>query len=132
MMCPRSKGVAPRQTISREPEEPVPHRRSGRQRRSSAKFKFYKQHGYNMVKGVYSMMILNLQLSGMSQDLQYIHALLSDPEFVLMDNIMPQMMGKLSRIISLSKGYPNIPPLTEEMTGPYKSEFMQTMTHNIK
>ena len=85
-----------------------------------------------MVKGVYSMMILNLQLSGMSQDLQYIHALLSDPEFVLMDNIMPQMMGKLSRIISLSKGYPNIPPLTEEMTGPYKYEVMQTMTHNIK
>ena len=95
-MCPRSKGVAPRQTISREPEEPVPHRRSGRQRRSSAKFKFYKQHGYTMFNGIYYMMIRNLQFSGETQYLQYIHAFLMDLDSGFMENLMPQMTEKLS------------------------------------
>ena len=45
---------------------------------------------------------------------------------------MPQMMGKLSQMINMSKGYPDTPILTETMTGPYKSEFIQAMTQDIK
>ena len=56
-----------------------------------------------MVKGVYSRMVHTLQLSGGSQDMQYIHALLMDPYFGLMDNILPQMMGKISQMFKLSK-----------------------------
>ena len=85
-----------------------------------------------MIKGVYYRMIKNLQIYGGYQDLQYIHDLLMYPDFVLMDNLMPQIMGKLSQIIKLSNGDPDTPTLTETMTGPYKDYFMQAMTHYIK
>ena len=48
-----------------------------------------------------------------------------DPEFVLMDNIMPQIMGNISQILIMSKGDPDTPILNEAMTGPYKAGFMQ-------
>ena len=38
-----------------------------------------------MVKGIYYMMIHNLKFSGGYQDIQYIHVLLMDPEFGLME-----------------------------------------------
>ena len=41
-----------------------------------------------------------------------------DPEFFLMDNIMPQMTGKLSQMIKTSKGDPETPTLTEAMKRP--------------
>ena len=65
-----------RETSSREIEEPVPQRRPGTQRIFLLKFKFDNQHGYTMVKGMYSRTIRNLQLYGEYQDIQYIHALL--------------------------------------------------------
>ena len=71
--------TAPSRKVSRDPVEPVPHRRPARQRRSPFQFKFDKKHACAIVKGVYSRMIRNLQLSDGSQDLQYIHALLVDP-----------------------------------------------------
>ena len=41
-----------------------------------------------------------------------------DPEFVLMENIMHQMMGKLYQILKLSKGDPDTPNFPEAMKGP--------------
>ena len=77
-----------------------------------------------MVKGDYHRMIWNLQLSRDNQDKRYIHAFLMDPDFVLMENIMPRTIGKLSQILKLSKGDPDTPTLTEAMKGPYKAYFM--------
>ena len=85
-----------------------------------------------MVKGIYSGMIHNLQLSGGYQYLQYINAFIMEPEFVLMDNIMHRMMGKLSQILKLYKGDPSTPTFSKAMTGPYKDEFIQDMTQDIK
>ena len=51
-----------------------------------------------------------------------------DPEFVLMENIMHQMMGKLYQILKLSKGDPDTPTLIESITEPYQDYFMQAMT----
>ena len=76
-----------------------------------------------MVKGDYHRMIWNLQLSRDNQDKRYIHAFLMDPDFVLMENIMPRTIGKLSQILKLSKGDSDTPNLTEEMAGPFKSDF---------
>ena len=45
---------------------------------------------------------------------------------------MPQMMGKLSQMINLSKGDPDTPTFTEAMTGPYGAKFMQYMIQEIK
>ena len=45
---------------------------------------------------------------------------------------MHQMMRKLSQIIKLSKGYPDKPTLSESITLPYKDEFMQAITQEIK
>ena len=59
--APAPKEADPRETTSRDPSEPVPPRSSGRQRIYSFQFNFDKKHGYNMVKGVYSRMIRNLQ-----------------------------------------------------------------------
>ena len=56
-----------------------------------------------MVKGAYSRMVPTLQLSGGSQDMRYILALLMDTYFGLMDNILPQMMVKISQMFKLSK-----------------------------
>ena len=55
-----------------------------------------------------------------------------DPEIVLMDNLMPQIMRDLSQILIMSKGDPDTPILTEAMPGPYKAGFMQAMTQEIK
>ena len=85
-----------------------------------------------MVKGAYSMMIRNLQLSVGYQYLQYIHFLLMDPEFGLMDNLMPHIMRNLSQILIMPKGDPDTPILTKAMTGPYKAVFMQAMNQEIK
>ena len=41
-------------------------------------------------------------------------------------------MGKISQIIKLFKEDHNIPTFTEEMTRPYRYEFMQAMTQEIK
>ena len=49
------------------------------------------------------MMIRNLQLYGGSQNSNYIHAFLMDPEFVFMDNIMPQIIGKISQMFKVYK-----------------------------
>ena len=51
-----------------------------------------------------------------------------NPEFGLMENLMPQMIGKLSQMLKFSKEDPDTPTLTESMTGPYKAEFMKAMT----
>ena len=69
-----------------------------------------------MVKGIYFSMICNFQFSGGSQDLDYIHALLMDPEFVFVDNLMLQMMENLSQMLKISKGKPDTPTLAETMT----------------
>ena len=49
-----------------------------------------------------------------------------------MDNIMPKMMEKLYQMIKLSKGDPGSPTLTKSIKGPYKDEFMHTITQEIK
>ena len=85
-----------------------------------------------MIKGMYSRMIQNLQLSGGSQYLQYIHDLLLYLDFGLVENFMHQMMGKLYKIVNLSKGYPDTPNWTESITGLYTYVFMQDMSQEIK
>ena len=119
-------------TASREPVESVPQRRSVRQRRAPVQFNFDQHCGYNMINWMYYRMIRNLKLSGGSQYKQYIHALLVNPEFGLKENTMPQMMGRLSQMIKIYKGYPDTPTLTEGITVPYKNEFMQAITQDIK
>ena len=123
--------TSPREIASRELAEPVTQRRSQIQRRYHVQFKFDKKLGYNMVKGMYSRIIWNLQLSSGSQDLQYIHAFIMYPQFWFMDNLMYQITGKLFQMINLSKGDPATPTLTEAMTGHYKTEFMQAMNQEI-
>ena len=49
-----------------------------------------------------------------------------------MENLMPQIMGKLSQMFKMNKGYPDPPTLTEAITGPYKAEFLQSMTQEIR
>ena len=85
-----------------------------------------------MVKLIYSRMVQNLKLSGGYQYLQYIHALIMETYFGLMDNLMPQMIGKLSQMINLFKGDPDTLTLTEAIIVPYKAEFRQAMTQDIK
>ena len=47
-----------------------------------------------------------------------------DPEFVFMDNIMPQMIGKISQMLKVYKWDPDTHTLTEEIIGTYKALFM--------
>ena len=54
-----------------------------------------------------------------------------NPEFVLVDNIIHQMMGDLYKMLKLFKGYPDTPTLTEAMTGTYKAECTQDVAHEI-
>ena len=77
-------------------------------------------------------MVYNLKFSGGSQYLQYIHDLLMEPYFGLTDNIIPQMMGKLSQMLNMYKGHPETSTLNEEITGPYKYKFMPSLTYEIK
>ena len=77
-------------------------------------------------------MIRGLQFSVGIQYLHYTHTFIMYPEFVLMEKRMPQMMGKISQILNLSKGDPDTPTLDEEVTGPYKADFMQSITQDIK
>ena len=51
------------------------------------------------------------------------------PYFGLVDNIMPQMTGNISQMLNISKGDPDTPILDESMIVPYKSDFMQVVTH---
>ena len=119
-------------TVSRDLVGPVPPRMPARHRRAPIQFSFDNQHGYTMVKGMYSRMIHKLQLFGGSQYIQYIYALLMDPEFGFMENIMLQMMGKIFQIIKLSKGYPDTPNSNKTISVPYKVEFTKATTQDIK
>ena len=73
-----------------------------------------------------------MKLSGGYQDIQYIHVLIMDSEFEFMENLMSNMMEKISQIIKPYKGDPDTPTLTKETTGPYKDEFIQSMNQYIK
>ena len=55
-----------------------------------------------------------------------------NPEFILVENLMLQMMEKIYQMINLSKGNPETPILTETMKGPYKAEFIKAMNQDIK
>ena len=81
-----------------------------------------------MVKGIYYKIIRNMQFSGEPQVLQYIYALPIEPEFGLMENLIPQMMGKLSQTLKVFEWDPDTPTLTEVMIGTLKSKFVQAMT----
>ena len=70
-----------------------------------------------MGKGMYSRMIFNLQFYGKSQDLQYIHAVIMDPEFGLTEDIMTQMVGNTSQMIKMSKGDTETPTWNESTIG---------------
>ena len=48
-----------------------------------------------------------------------------------MDNIMPEMIGKLYKMLKMFKWYRDTPTLDESITGPYKDEFIQAMTQYI-
>ena len=50
----------------------------------------------------------------------------------LTDNILTMMMGKLYETTKLSKGDPETPTWTEEITGTYNNEFMQVVNKDIK
>ena len=84
-----------------------------------------------MVKVVCSRMIRNLQFYGGSQDIQCIHALIME-QFGLMDNLMHQIMGKVSQILNISNGDPDTPTLNEAIPVPYKTEFIHSTTQDIK
>ena len=101
--------IAPNETSLMYSVEPVHQRSLGIKRRDHFQLNFYKEHGYTMVKVIYSSMTQNFQFSGRHQYIQYINDFLMDPDFVSMENIIPQMMGKLSQMIKLSKD--NLIPL---------------------
>ena len=81
-----------------------------------------------MVKGIYYKMIRKMQFSGEPQVLQYIYALPIEPEFGLMENLIPQMMGKLSQTLKVFEWDPDTSTLNEVMKGTIKSNFVQAMT----
>ena len=55
-----------------------------------------------------------------------------DPVFGLTDDLMLHMMGKISQMLNISKGYPYTPTLNKSVTGPYKADFMQDTNQEIK
>ena len=77
-------------------------------------------------------MIRSLQLYGGYQDLQYIHALLMELYFGLVYNLMHQIIGTFSQMINKSNRNPDTPTSNEAMKVPYKADFMQAMTQDIK
>ena len=50
-----------------------------------------------------------------------------EQEFGFLDNLMSQMMWKISKMIKRSRGDAYTHTFTEEITGLYKAEFMQAI-----
>ena len=50
----------------------------------------------------------------------------------MMDNLMHQIMGKVSQILNISNGDPDTPTLNEAIPVPYKTEFIHSTTQDIK
>ena len=67
------------ETVLSDPLNPMHQRSSLRHIILSVKFKFDRQHVYTMEKGIYSIMICSLYLSGGYQYQYYIHYFLMDP-----------------------------------------------------
>ena len=55
------------------------------------------------------------------QDLHYIHVLIMDQDFGLMENLMPLVIRGLSQMLKLVKGDPETPNLTKSTTENYKA-----------
>jgi hypothetical protein len=95
-------------------------------------FKFDKQHGYTVVKGMYLWMIRNLVNNERCQDLRYIHALLMEPDFGLMDNIMPQVLGQFPTLFKAPGQDPDTPTLSSVLGGPNRVELFKALQTEIK
>ena len=63
-------------------------------------------------------------------NMNYVYALLLDPEFGILDGLMPQMLQTKS-YKATKKHDPDTPPLTEALSGRYREEFLQAMKREI-
>jgi hypothetical protein len=99
----------------------------GRKRRSPVKFKFDLQHGYTMVKGMHSRMIKNRVNSGGTEDLKYIYALQMGPDFKLMDNLMPQVLGQFPKLLKASGEDHDTPILSSALAGLHRVILLEAM-----
>jgi hypothetical protein len=108
-------------------------RRSTRERRPPTRFTFDKQHGYKAVKSYLHRVYHGTGLgNGYDNEIQYILALLLDPQVGIFDYIPLSAFTNSPKIYkaggSRDKDTPNF---QEAMFGPYRSEFIQAMAKEI-
>ena len=114
--------------------ESTPLRRSTRIRKEPTRFTFNKQHGYLTVKGICMKVVKSLILAPfIQQDYRYIHALLLDSNFGLVENMMPHMHMNYPDLCKAKAMYdPDTPNIGEALTGKYSEEFRSAMMKEIE
>jgi hypothetical protein len=72
-------------------------------------------------------MIRKLMNNERVQELRYIHASLMDPDFGLMDIVMPQVPGQFPNFFKTSGQDPDTPTLSSALREPHRVEFLKAI-----
>jgi hypothetical protein len=85
-------------------------RRSRRQHNQPACFTFDKQHGYTVVQALVNRTIKSLlTCSSTTHGMQYIHALLLDPQFGLLEGLLPHALAQHLHLLKAAQNDPDTP-----------------------
>ena len=121
-----------------QPERPGP-RRSTRVRKPVDRFTPDKAHGYSAIKAFTSKLIKCICVFNAHKsihDVNYQIALAMDPEFGVLDGLSslpPDFMTSHPWMLKSKKGSdPDTPTIKEALTGPYRSEFLDAMSAEIR
>ena len=121
-----------------QPERPGP-RRSTRVRKPVDRFTPNKAHGYSSIKAFTSKLIKCICLFSAHRsicDVHYATALAMDPEFGVLDGLSalpPDFMTSHPWMLKSKKGKdPYTSTIKEALTGPYRSEFLDAMSIEIR
>ena len=83
-----------------------------------------------MVKALASR--LTKAISQQRTDMGYIHALLLDLDYGIMDSLLPQVLENHYPLFKVNKDDPDSPTLRQALAGPHKEEFLEAMRQEIE
>ena len=65
-------------------------------------------------------------------DYNYIYTLLMNPDFGVMEGLLPDAMMQCPSLMKAKGKDPDLPPLHEALAGPNREDFLEAMRNEIK
>lgn len=78
------------------------------------------------------MVLTASRLTRQTYDYNYLYALLMDPDYGVVDGMVPDVMQRCPQLFKSKIKDPDLPLLHEALAGPHRDEFLEAMRNEIK